>query len=289
MKISGFTFVRNALKFDYPIVEAITSILPVCDEMIVNVGNSEDGTLDLIRSIRSDKIRITESVWDESLRTGGRILAQQTNIALRECTGDWCFYIQGDEILHEDYIPIVKSSAENYLNDSRVEGLLFNYLHFYGTYHYIGTSRRWYRREIRVIRNGLGIESFKDAQGFRLNGRRLRVKQIDAYIYHYGWVKPPAVQQEKQKSFNRLWHSDKEVENMVGKSHEFDYSKIDTLEPFAGTHPSVMKARAARCDWDFGYDPGRAGADTPLKHRLLNLIEKKTGYRIGEYRNYRII
>ena len=40
MRVSGFTFIRNAIHYDYPIVEAIHSILPLCDEVVVAVGNS---------------------------------------------------------------------------------------------------------------------------------------------------------------------------------------------------------------------------------------------------------
>ena len=109
--ISGFTFIRNAVKFDYPIVEAITSILPICDEFIVNVGNSDDDTLSLITSIGSEKIKIIESVWDENLRIGGQVLAQQTDIAFSNCISDWCFYIQADEVVHEQYLPSIRETA----------------------------------------------------------------------------------------------------------------------------------------------------------------------------------
>jgi len=37
MKISGFTIIRNAVMNDYPVLEAIQSILPVVDEMVVLV------------------------------------------------------------------------------------------------------------------------------------------------------------------------------------------------------------------------------------------------------------
>ena len=68
MKVTGFSFIRNGVKFDFPIVEAIKSILPICDEFVVAVGKSEDDTLGLIQSIGSPKIKIIETVWDESLR-----------------------------------------------------------------------------------------------------------------------------------------------------------------------------------------------------------------------------
>jgi hypothetical protein len=105
MKIAGFSFIRNAVKYDYPIVEAILSILPLCDEFVIAVSKSEDNTLKLIRSIGSPKIRIIETVWDDSLRKGGAVLAQETDKALQAVSDDvdWAFYIQRDECLHEQY------------------------------------------------------------------------------------------------------------------------------------------------------------------------------------------
>jgi len=288
--VSGFTFVRNALIYDYPVVEAITSILPVCDEFIVNAGDSDDDTLQLIQSIPSDKIKIVQSIWDKNLRTGGSVLAQQTNIALSHCTGMWCFYIQADEVAHEQYLPIISEAVSTFAADNRIEGLLFKYLHFYGSYQYVGTSRRWYRNEVRIVRNNIGVYSYKDAQGFRISGnRKLCVKPIHAYVYHYGWVKPPKVQQKKQRSFNKLWHPDEWVETYFGSCDEYDYHTIDTLEPFTGTHPAVMHKRIESQNWQFVHNPKKSSRNTSLKHRILNHIEKLTDFRIGEYKNYKII
>ncbi|MBU1950083.1 MAG: hypothetical protein KJ927_15320, partial [Candidatus Eisenbacteria bacterium] len=93
--------VRNALLLDYPIVEAICSILPLCDEFVIAVGKGEDGTLEAIRGIGDPKIRIIETEWDSAHFVHGKINAVQSNIALDACTGDWCFYIQADEVVHE--------------------------------------------------------------------------------------------------------------------------------------------------------------------------------------------
>lgn len=289
MKVCGFSFIRNAVKFDYPIKEAVISVLPLCDEFVIAVGKSEDSTTSLIESIGSDKIRIIPTVWDENLRTGGRVLADETNKAFREIGPeyDWAFYIQGDECVHEQYHASIKSAMEKWADVPEVEGLLFNYLHFYGSYDYVGDSRRWYRREIRIIRNEKSIASYKDAQGFRKNGAVLNVKPIEAYIYHYGWVKPPEIQQAKQQEFNKLWHDESWVEKNVPDVGEFDYSKIDSLAHFKGTHPGVMKERIAKKNWKFSFDPTKKKLS--LKTRFSNLIEEKTGWRPGEYRNYKII
>ncbi len=289
MKVSGFTFIRNAILYDYPIVEAITSILPICDEFIVAIGHSDDQTTELINSIQSPKIKIIPTVWDDTLRAGGRVLAVETDKAFAAIASDsdWCFYIQGDECVHEKYLPIIKEAMELNLPNKKVEGLLFNYLHFYGSYDFIGTARKWYRNEIRIIRNNKNISSFRDAQGFRIDNRKLNVKKIAAAVYHYGWVKHPEKQQAKAETFNKLWHSDQWVEKNIPKVSGFDYSNVDGLKRFTESHPAVMKNRIAAINWEFAVDP--TIKKMKLKHQLAGYIENLTGWRIGEYKNYRII
>ncbi len=290
MKVAGFTFIRNAITYDYPIVEAIQSILPLCDEVVVAVGQSTDDTLALIQGIGSDKIRILETVWDDTQREGGRVLALETDKALASISpdADWAFYIQGDEVLHERYIPAVRQAMLDNLNQPQVEGLLFGYQHFYGSYQYVGDSRRWYRREIRVVRNTGRVASYRDAQGFRtVDGNKLAVKLIDATIYHYGWVKHPDKQRSKIRSFSQYWHSGEALTKIQESAQAFDYSAADSLALFTGTHPMVMQARVDRADWSFSFDVTQKKLST--KNRLLGLIERWTGWRIGEYRNYKLL
>ncbi len=289
MKVTGFSFVRNAIKFDYPIVEAITSILPLCDEFVVAVGNSEDNTLELIKSINSPKIKIIETVWDESLREGGRVLANETDKAFAAISSDtdWAFYIQGDEVVHEKYHPAILEAMKKWKDDEKVEGLLFNYLHFYGSYDYVGDAKRWYRREIRVLKYNKDIRSFRDAQGFRKNDKKIHVKPADAFIYHYGWVKPPELQQAKQQHFHKMWHDDEWVKKNIPNVEQFDYSTIDSLALFKGTHPAVMQEQINKKNWKFDFDPSKKKFS--LKARLLYWIEKKTGWKVGEYKNYKLI
>lgn len=290
MKVCGFTFIRNAIKFDYPVVEAIQSVLPLCDHFIVAVGNSEDDTLNLIRQIDSDKIEIVESIWNDALREGGRVLADETNKVFDRIPSeyDWCFYIQADECVHEKFLPEIKKSMEDHLHDPRTEGLLFHYKHFYGSYDFTADSRRWYRNEIRIIRNDKHIRSYKDAQGFRKDGRKLQVKRVNASIYHYGWVRPPAIMKSKDLSFNRMYHSDEWI-NEVKKPEisEFDYSEIDSLKAFTEEHPAVIQKRIHSMNWKFNFDPSRKKFH--LKNRLSDWIEKITGWRMFEYKNYQLI
>jgi len=290
MKISGFTIIRNAIKYDYPIVEAITSILPLCDEFIVAVGNSSDDTLGLVKQIKSPKIKIIETIWDDSLREGGRTFALETDKAFQTIAldSDWAFYIQADEAVHEKYYPEIRAAMEKYKDDSEVDGLLFHYKHFYGSYDYVGESWRWYRREIRIIKNNKSIFSYRDAQGFRKKpNEKLRVKLIDAFIYHYGWVKDPRAMQLKQLDWNKFYYDDKWIQEHVAKAEEFDYGNIDSLVRFDETHPQALRQRIQKINWKFDYDISKKNYS--LKEKIKRMVFLFTGYRIGEYKNYKLI
>ncbi len=286
MKVAGFTFIRNAIKYDYPIVEAIQSILPLCDYMVVAIGDSEDGTEALIQSINNPKIKIIHTVWDDTIKDGG-VLAVVTNKAFDAIgsDADWCFYIQGDEVFNSEQIDIVREAMIKYKDDSKTEGLLFHYRHFYGSYDFIGSARGWYRHEIRIIKNNKKIRSYRDAQGFRIEGRKLNVRLINAYIHHYGWVRNPEAQQRKQLNFNKYWRTDEWIAENVPDVESFDYSQVDGLTRYTGTHPEVIQPRIEKLNWKFSFDPTRKSPF--LRKRILMWIEEKTGWRIGEYKNYK--
>lgn len=291
MKICGFTFVRNAVKYDYPVVASISSILPIVDAFIVSVGNCDDGTLELIESIGSAKIKIVHSVWDDSLKEGGRVLAVETDKALAQVPREykWAFYLQADEVVHEQYFDAIMLAAKKYASDERVEGLLFNYVHFYGSYDYTGDSRRWYDHEIRLIKNNGTIISYKDAQGFRSReNKKLRVKEINAAIYHYGWVRHPNKQFEKIVDFSGLWNGKDYAPAPHKEENQFDFLKdADSLALFKGTHPAVMQKRIAEKNWTADFDTRKKRFS--FKDAVLYRIEKLTGKRLFAYKNYTII
>jgi hypothetical protein len=292
MKVAGFTFIRNAVQNDYSIVEAITSILPICDEFIVAHGNSTDETLALIESINSPKIKIINTVWDDSVREGGKTFALETDKAFQAISpdADWAFYIQGDECVHEKYLETIKKEMEICLNNKKIEGLLFKYKHFYGSYDFFAHSRRWYHREIRVVKNLKGIQSYKDAQGFRLDGRKIKVKLIDAYVYHYGWVKPPQGLKTKIKNTGQFYTSDDQwIENTYNEDYVFDYGNAERLLKFDGTHPKVFQERVNRVNWKFNFDPTELANKLDFRRKILAKIEDLTGVRLFAYKNYKRI
>lgn len=289
MKISGFTIIKNAVLNDYPIVEAIQSILPVVDEMVVLIGDCEDDTEGLIKSINSDKIKIHHSVWNPNLRKGGEVLADETNKAFQliDPASTWAFYIQGDEVVHENYYNNILAACKKYENDTRVEGLLFKYVHFYGTYDYVGDSRKWYNKEVRIIRNDKKISSYKDAQGFRVGNEKLKVKEVDAYVYHYGWVKSPEQMMKKNKNVVGFWFNDDQIQHYLKEPDFFNFNEFDSLKVFLGKHPAIMQKRIEQKNWHIEVDVSQKKFS--FKDLILYKFENWTGIRLFDFKNYKKI
>lgn len=252
MKVSGFSIIRDGVRFGFPFVESIQSILPLVDEFVLAVGKSSDDTLARARAIGSPKLKIVETVWDENLRSDGLVMSQQTNLALDHCTGDWCFYIQGDEIIHEQDHNRIAAAMRRHLHRPEIEGLSFRYRHFYGSYRLINPLP--YRRQIRIVRRNTNVRSVRDACGFEIDGRKLRAKRTGAQMYHYGWVRDPATMGRKQAQFSHFYwdtRQDKSSESTlpdVQSAAQFQYD-AGACVPFRGTHPAVMRDFIAAQDW----------------------------------------
>lgn len=309
MKISGFTMVRNATKLYYPIKPAIESILPIVDEFVVALGNcdEDDRTEEEILSIKSDKIKIIRTVWDLEKFPRGSVHAQQTNVAKEHCTGDWLFYVQSDEVVHEKFLPIIKKRCEELLNDEEVEGLLFNYKHFWGDYKHYVLSHAWYPKEIRIVRNRPDIYSWWTAQSFRripnfdgIHYRqregtfKLKVAQVDADIFHYGFVRPPHVMQKKNKAFRTIhWGAKQAEEEFKTRNIIFDYGDMSQTTEYKDAPPAVMKDFIADFNWGdqlrFHSVPGsEVKKHEKFKYKFLTFIEQTFfgGEQIFGFKNY---
>jgi hypothetical protein len=312
VKISGFSFVRNGMKLYYPVAESIRSILPICDEFVVAVGrgDADDTTREVIRAIGDPKVRILDTLWDEAHYDRGIVNAVQTDIAKEACTGDWLFYLQADEVVHEKYLPVVEARCREVQERREVEGLLFGYKHFWGDYRHYHDGHGWYPYEIRVIRNLPAIHSYQSAQSFRYfdrydnprqphGTRKLRVARVNAEIYHYGWVRPPEIMQVKRQALDTVhWGRAKAAEHYDKQPEVFDYGPLDRLAVFDGSHPEVMKARIKQMNWQAKLQ--ETGKPNPyrephkherLKYRLLTAIENRLlgGRRIGTFKNYELV
>lgn len=309
MKISGFSFVRNGLKLYYPVVESIKSILPIVEEFVVAVGKGDDDdrTRDEIAGINDPKVKIIDTVWEEKYFKGGIINSIQTDIAKDACSGDWLFYLQADEVVHEKYLPAVQKRCEELLDNEEIEGLLFRYKHFWGSYDYYHGGHGWYPNEIRIVRNRPEIHSWQSAQSFRKfdyydNPRqpeghhKLTVAEVDAEIFHYGWVRPPHLMQNKKKALDTVhWGKQRAKDHYDKAPREFDYGPLDLLEKYEETHPKVMEAKIKELDWKekLQLSGKRNKYRLPHKHetfkyRFVTWIENtfNSGKTIGGFRNY---
>lgn len=313
MKISGFTMVRNATKLYYPVKASISSILPIVDEFVIALGNCDDDdqTLEEINSIGSDKIRIIHTEWDLDKYPNGMEYAHQTDIAKNACTGDWLFYLQADEVIHEKDLPVIKNRCESLLHDKEVEGLLFDYIHFWGDYKHYIKSHAWYAREIRIIRNNPDIHSWRDAQSFRRipgfnykdynqkeDTYKLKTVKANASIYHYGWVRPPRYMQKKYVSFVSDYKGKKDAHLFLKyKQPEFDYGDLDRLHYFNQSHPAVMQEMINKFNWQDQLNESKRQKNGTVhkhekwKHRLLSMIENKImgGEQIFTFKNYELL
>jgi len=291
VRVSGFSFVRNAIDLYYPVVESIRSALPICDEFVMAAGDSSDGTTAVLHGIADPKLRIIETVWDQSQFVRGASNAVQTNIALAACSGDWCLYLQADEVVHEDDLGPLVERMRAYRDDPRVDGLLFEYLHFYADYDHVQSGHAWYRREVRVVRGRRGIRSWKSAQGFRrADGSKLRVVPAGARIFHYGWVRPPRRMTAKARALAEVHLGAAGARAYVPDIEQgYDFGQLHGRTRFTGTHPAVMRERIAACDWRV------APTTTQRKHdrwsqRALSFVENQVlGFRLAEHRNYVLI
>ncbi len=312
MKISGFSMAKNAGKLYYPIRQAIESILPICDEFVIALGDCDpdDTTRSEIEAIGSPKIKIIDTVWDLERYPRGMENAHQTDIAMKACTGDWLFYVQADEVVHEKFLPVIQKRCAELLSDREVEGLLFDYVHFYGDFDHHHLGHDWYKDEIRIVRNLPDMHSWISAQSFRripdfdgLNYRvkegtlKLKVAKVAAEIYHYGYVRPPRLMQRKQKSLATIHRGAEAVREMYEQRPvEFDYGPLGRVSRFKGSHPKVMDAWIKTFDWadQLNYSGKERHAQREkmahdrLKSRILTWIEQNLlgGRTIGGFNNY---
>jgi hypothetical protein len=286
VKVSGFTIVRNAIKLDFPVEASIRSILPICDEVVVNVGRSEDETLDLVRSIGDPRIRIMETEWDMTRRN--TVLGLETHRVMRACTHPWGVYIQADEVLHERGAGELAAAIQMADDDPRIEGLLVRYLHFYGGFDTVATHRRWYRREVRAVRLApeLDIRPYQGAQGFRVGPtyRKIRARLTGAEMFHYGWARPAQALREKRDLGRTMYPWRNADVNLPLLAW------MPGLKQFEGTHPEP----AGRWIEARRFDPDRVIGPRKFRWRFLRyyvstIIERLTGIRVFEFRNYEIV
>ena len=285
MKVSAFTFIKNGHLLGYPFLQSIKSILPIVDEFVINVGMSEDDTLEMIKSLKDNKIRIINSKWNDEMRDRGYVYGQQKMIAQFNCTGDWVFYIEGDEVYHERDLEKIKKSMEIHLHDSKVEALVFDFNHFYGNANSVLNSPGWYRSEARIIKNS--IRSYAPDGLFWLvlasnkNGRYPRAKRTGATCYHYGWVRSENQMNLKSRKVQKYWGGEPVI---------IDYSQMDQsiIKEFQGSHPEIIKDWLPKEEGLYKADPSYRLTQKQKKHRMIIKFENFFGLDLSK-KHYKLV
>lgn len=277
LKISGFSFIRNGEKLGFPFIQSIKSVLPICDEFVINVGNSDDDTLKMLKALKEPKLKIIQTTWNDHMRTKGYVYGQQKMIAQYSCTGDWAFYIEGDEVIHEQDLDKIKQACEKHLENPEVEALVFDYLHFYGNTNTTLWSPAWYRRAPRIIKTS--VRSYApDGLFWRVldkshsKARYPKAALIGATMYHYGWVRPEDKMIKKLTEVEHLWDKKDQAAGL-------QYGNIDstTLKLFEGTHPKVMNGYFEKSKGLFSANPKHSLTRRERKHRLALKVERIFG------------
>lgn len=287
MKVSGFTIVRNSVRLTYPFLESVRSALPLCDEFIINCGASDDSTRELCVQLQQEnpgKIKILDSVWKTDGQSGGFQLKHQSDLALAQCQGRWCLYLQADEVLHEKDYPAIRAAMGRADSRPDIDGLVFEYRHFYGSFAYEIRGRNWYQKEVRLFKNGRTIEAFRDAQGFRRGGERLKVFPANARVFHYGYVRTPDSLGTKAAEMSQWWGA-----KPTNSPKEVELHRHVGLNRYPGSHPGVMASLLQKPN---GFDPKKCRRKwdrNEIKNALTLLWESFVPFRLGEFRNYEIV
>jgi hypothetical protein len=278
--ISGFTLVRNATLLDFPLEASIHSLLPVVDELVINVGESDDNTLDRVQAIADNRIRIVQSQWDRS--RGPAMLADETDRAMAACRYPWGIYIQADEVFGDGSADLVRAAIEACDLRRDVDGILVDYRHFYGGFETIARNRKWYRREVRAVRLDAAsqVHSYRDAQGFRSGAAQRHIRAIDsgAMMHHYGWARPAWALHAKRVE-------DGSRQPVPGDDQPL-LPWIPGIEPFTGSHPAAADAWIAERNNGQSLISPRRHDPGQLRLQAALLLERLTGWRPFEFRNY---
>jgi glycosyltransferase involved in cell wall biosynthesis len=279
MKVSGFTFLRNAQKLGYPFAESLRSILPIVDEFVIALGPSDDATEEMIQQIADPKIRVIHTQWNERIRNDlkvkGFVYGQQKSIALFNCTGDWAFYLEGDEVVHEDDLPKIQEAMRRHLDNLEVEALYFDYIHFQGNQNTYVWDPGTYRTAPRILRNTIPAWGPKGLFFIILDtakkGRYPKAASANARIFHYGYLRSNEQMALKNATVYKYWSNT--------PPPPFDYGEIDpyTLKLFTGTHPKVMAQWLPPAEGIFKANPSHKLTFDEIRHRIMLKIESWTG------------
>lgn len=246
--ISGVVIVSSPQWF--PLRAVLSSMAPVCSEIIVNADTTSEGTVEAVREIaKTLPVQIIESAWNWEAKDKGQEIARQTNLAVERATSEWLLDLQADEVLHEDEHPILRAYVENAPAD--ISGFQMVRLYFFESLDVLRTD--WTQPLTRLFRKGSHVVAGDGMDTQRLWGNVAKARGV--HLYHYSRIGDAKAIVDRIMKLSSLFH---ERATLTHAPQEYDFTRLwnydsfstdnppesvdaeDVLVPFTGSHPKYI-------------------------------------------------
>lgn len=249
-RLSAFSYLKNGVVFDYPFIESLLSIAPICDQIIVcYASESTDGSREALEALQAKLPQLElypSKVWQTPGLSQGEVIRLAAEEAEAYCDGDWLLHLQADEV----YLNAEVLSIKNYLDQYHcldIDGFFFQVLHFYADYDMVigpqGAKAGWYQETMRLSRAGKA-KHIQDAWTQLLKEPQSKALRVPIRIFHYGHVREKEAMRLKASYMERLYH-DLADDYEVCAAQAFEYNAVpkELIEPFDAEHPETMLKR----------------------------------------------
>lgn len=247
MKLGGTMILHNAVRFDYCVKEALTSLCRACDEVVVLECESTDETPALLESMIADhpNLRVIKNEW--AVRADKHRLSVLTNIATEALSKDveWLFNLQADEVIADNVDKSIILDAIRVAVSRNSKAVQIRRINLWGDFdHHFSDNypnKPVSNHVVRIVHRS--CKSVGDAESF--SGRAYLGAREKIIIVHYGFLRDPVMMIDKTKSMQG-WFGfgiDKkmlEQEKTLGRFNPEAWHQKVNLAKRTVSHPEAM-------------------------------------------------